>query len=207
MFHHKSSKGKMRSPKRVKAPELSIIAIYYDPTESEMYGRPVFDVVGYDGTLDSGKVWGKDYDPRKRRWRSCETGQTDAQIRNHAKGHIKVDSFEVPGTKKKVQSTFEVEPPKSKGRVQTQRRESDRPKDRVDDGKDRPPVRTLWGTSRISDYSPKSDGTGKCWRRSKRDSATEGRRWPEAGALSPSLSPRGRSARGMSARVPPLHAL
>lgn len=107
-FADRKTKGKPSRPKTTKITEigtpvsgngeLTIQAIYYDPTESEKYGRNVFDVVlGSKGSKF--KAWVKDYNPKTGGYRRVYPEQTSADIRTHAKGHVKVGSFAAPSNK------------------------------------------------------------------------------------------------------------
>ena len=89
-----------------------IQAIYYDPAESERFGRDVFDVVISLKGLKK-KMWVKDYDPNTGTYKraypdqsSADTNtgtykraypdQSSADIKTHAKGHVKVRTFVAP---------------------------------------------------------------------------------------------------------------
>lgn len=72
-----------------------IQAIYYDPAESERFGRDVFDVVISLKGLKK-KMWVKDYDPNTGTYKRAYPDQSSADIKTHAKGHVKVRTFVAP---------------------------------------------------------------------------------------------------------------
>lgn len=77
---------------------MEVRSIYFDPTESKAFGRPVFDVIIVDGGT-SEKVWGKDFNPVTLRAAKYYRNQTEKDISEHVKGHTKVRSFTVPAVK------------------------------------------------------------------------------------------------------------
>ena len=64
----------------------SILRVYYDPGESEMMGRPVYDVVALKQGIP-GLIWGKDYDPVSGLWSGGDYDITRERLDRHAMGH------------------------------------------------------------------------------------------------------------------------
>ncbi len=96
----------------------SILRVYYDPGESEMMGRPVYDVVARKAGIP-GLIWGKDYDPASGLWSGGDYDITREKLERHAMGHdlireygqIPADAF---GRSKGMSQTSR---PKSKPKV------------------------------------------------------------------------------------------
>ena len=70
----------------------TIAQVYYDPYESEMMGRPVYDVVAKRKDI-SGLIWGRDYDPVSGMWLGGDYDQTPAMIEKHAGHHKLIASY------------------------------------------------------------------------------------------------------------------
>lgn len=103
----------------------SILRVYYDPGESEMMGRPVYDVVALKKGIP-GLIWGKDYDPVSGLWSGGDYDITREKLDRHAMGHDLIREYgQIPASafgKSKVAS------PKAKPKAPASKASKPKPK-------------------------------------------------------------------------------